>query len=46
MTDDNIARVGDSAPDMTLPDDSGTQTSLSSLWSKQPLALLFVRHLG
>ena len=31
---------------LTLPDDSGTQTSLSGLWSERPLALLFIRHLG
>ena len=41
-----LVRVGDPAPDMTLPDDSGTQTSLSSLWSERPLVLLFIRHLG
>ncbi len=46
MTDENIVRVGDPAPDMTLPDDSGMQTSLSGLWSERPLALLFIRHLG
>ncbi len=46
VTDENIVGVGDPAPDVTLPDDSGIQTSLSSLWSERPLALLFIRHLG
>ena len=46
MTDENTVGVGDPAPDMTLADDGGQQTSLSSLWSQQPLVLLFIRHLG
>ena len=46
MTDENIVGVGDPAPDMTLPDHSRAETSLSSLWSERPLVLLFVRHLG
>jgi hypothetical protein len=46
VTDQSIVGVGDPAPDMTLTDAGGEQTSLSSLWKEQPLVLLFVRHLG
>jgi peroxiredoxin len=38
--------VGSSAPDLSLPDHSGVAVSLSSFWKKQPLALVFARHLG
>lgn len=36
------------APDFTLPDENGTPTTLSSLWSAAPraLALVFIRHFG
>ncbi len=38
--------VGQTAPDLTLPDDQGQSVQLSDLWAKQPLVLLFVRHFG
>jgi peroxiredoxin len=38
--------VGDRAPDVELPDDGGTMTSLSGLWRGRPLVLLFARHFG
>lgn len=38
--------VGDSAPDVELPDDTDRLVRLSALWQERPLALLFVRHFG
>jgi peroxiredoxin len=38
--------VGNTAPDVNLIDHSGHEVQLSSLWQKQPLVLIFVRHLG
>ena len=32
---------GDAAPDVTLPATDKTQVSLASLWSEQPLVLMF-----
>ena len=34
-------KVGDRAPDVTLPSHEGEQTQLSSLWQDGPVALLF-----
>lgn len=42
----SVLAVGDVAPDLTLPDDTGQSVRLSSLWHDQPLVLIFVRHLG
>lgn len=39
-------QVGDPAPDLQLPDHTGAPTQLSSLWSRQPLLLIFWRHWG
>ena len=41
-----MIEVGDAAPDVTLRDDQGNDVQLSSLWSQQPSALVFVRHFG
>jgi peroxiredoxin len=38
--------VGDVAPDLKLLDAKETEVSLSSLWSRGPLALIFLRHFG
>ena len=38
--------VGDSAPDLTLPDARGRNIAFSELWQAAPLALLFIRHFG
>jgi peroxiredoxin len=34
-------QIGDKAPDVTLPSSAGQQTPLASLWSSQPLVVLF-----
>jgi peroxiredoxin len=34
-------KTGDPAPDVTLPSSTGEQVALSSLWSRQPLVVLF-----
>jgi peroxiredoxin len=39
-------QTGDAAPDLTLPDHTGQEVRLGELWGKQPLVLLFLRHLG
>ncbi|CAN5626606.1 peroxiredoxin-like family protein [soil metagenome] len=36
-------KVGDSAPDLSLPDALGTSVSLSSLWQVGPLVVIFYR---
>jgi peroxiredoxin len=38
--------VGDLAPDLTLLDADERPLTLSSLWKRQPLALIFLRHFG
>jgi peroxiredoxin len=38
--------VGQPAPDIQLPDDTGMPIQLSDLWQQQPLLLLFLRHFG
>ena len=43
---DTVLSIGDSAPDLTLPDQTEQSVCLSSLWHDQPLVLIFVRHLG
>ena len=42
----SILQVGDSAPDLTLPDHTGEDVRLGGLWAERPLVLLFLRHLG
>ena len=37
--------IGDLAPDLLLPDHEAEWVSFSSLWSAQPLLLVFLRHL-
>jgi peroxiredoxin len=39
-------QVGDTAPDLELPDTTGTERNLSEFWSEQPLVLQFMRHFG
>ena len=39
-------RVGDHAPDMVLIDAAGHPAKLADYWMGQPVALVFVRHLG
>ncbi len=39
-------QIGDTAPDVTLPDQSGNQTRLSARWAERPLVLVFLRHFG
>lgn len=41
-------RIGDPAPDLTLPSPDATFVQLSELWRAAPraLALVFVRHWG
>jgi peroxiredoxin len=34
-------KIGDQAPDVTLPGSTGEQVALSSLWARQPLVVLF-----
>ena len=38
--------VGDLAPDLSLVDADEVPVALSSLWKRQPLALIFLRHFG
>lgn len=38
--------VGDTAPDLSLPDHEGHAIALASLWRSRPRVLLFVRHFG
>ncbi len=42
----SVFRVGDAAPDATLPDHAGRPVQLSHVWARQPLVLLFLRHFG
>jgi peroxiredoxin len=39
-------QVGDTAPDLTLPDTTGAPRRLSELWAGGPLHLVFMRHFG
>ena len=39
-------QVGDAAPDVELPDTSGTRRRLSSWWNDGPVHLVFMRHYG
>jgi hypothetical protein len=38
--------AGDPAPDLVLLDAREEQVALSSLWTRAPLALIFLRHFG
>ena len=38
--------LGDVAPDLALVDVDERSVALSSLWRRQPLALIFLRHFG
>ena len=38
--------VGDLAPDLSLLDPDERPVTLSSLWRRGPLAVLFLRHFG
>jgi len=38
--------LGQTTPEISLIDHTGTQLRLSSIWRTQPLVLFFVRHLG
>ena len=39
-------QVGDSAPDLTLPDQTGNTVQISDFWTERPALLLFWRHFG
>lgn len=39
-------QIGDRAADASLPDHTGTPTTLSGLWRDRPLLILFWRHFG
>ncbi|MFV2063981.1 MAG: peroxiredoxin-like family protein [Chloroflexota bacterium] len=39
-------QAGDAAPDLSLPDTSGTQRRFSEWWQEGPLHLVFLRHYG
>lgn len=41
-----LLQVGDSAPEVILPDDLGKPVKLSDLWTQRPIAVVFVRHTG
>jgi hypothetical protein len=38
--------LGDPAPDLLLLDAEERVVALSSLWTRAPLALIFLRHFG
>lgn len=38
--------VGDAAPDVTIRDADGNDVRLSAYWTRQPTALVFIRHFG
>lgn len=38
--------VGDAAPALTLPDATGQNIELGSLWQNGPTLLTFLRHFG
>jgi len=38
--------VGDPAPDLTLRDEDGQETTLSAFWRQGATALVFIRHFG
>ncbi len=49
MTERELRRPvepGSVAPDVTLVAPDGKDVTLSSFWSRQPTALVFVRHFG
>lgn len=39
-------QVGDPAPDMELPDSTGTVRRLSEFWHRGPAVVIFLRHFG
>lgn len=39
-------RVANAAPDLTLLDHTGRLIRLGEIWARQPVVLLFLRHLG
>jgi hypothetical protein len=39
-------QIGDTAPDLVLPDHLGQRMKLSERWTIRPLVLLFLRHFG
>ncbi len=38
--------VGDAAPDLTLRDEDGQETTLAAFWRQRATALVFIRHFG
>lgn len=46
MTESAVVSAGDPAPDVELPDHTGTTVRLSELWKGGGLVLHFLRHLG
>lgn len=41
-----VVGVGSLAPDVMLQDEDGQPIALSTFWTRQPTALVFVRHFG
>ena len=39
-------QIGDTAPDVILPDHLGQRLNLSQRWTVRPLLVLFLRHFG
>ena len=44
--DELPAQPGDRAPDLELPDTTGTQRRLSDYWAHGPALIIFMRHFG
>ena len=40
------AQPGDAAPDLELPDTSGSRRRLSEFWAYNPALIIFMRHFG
>jgi len=42
----SVFEIGDPAPDVTVPDQTGRPVRLGDCWAEKPLVLLFLRHFG
>lgn len=38
--------VGETAPDLTLRDETGAEVALASLWRERGAVIVFIRHFG
>lgn len=38
--------AGQPAPDVTLRDEDGNETTLSAYWRQRPTVIVFIRHFG